>query len=232
MCIYIYIYTYTYVYIYICIYILRSIYIFIYIYTCIYINISAKNSDPDSLLELLELVVGAAVMCERKATFIQAIFGLDHLSQTVLKGMVEHAMHRMQDYPIEGEGVHDDRGDLESTAVVSGIDLIGEGVAAMDNVGDSSEELIRAREMVRHLQGERSRLLGLVSDLEAGQSALKQEADVMQSQREQIDRDREVSGGERSNKETAAITAINVTLQVRYPICRQIFNSWQSVSSL
>jgi hypothetical protein len=112
------------------------------------------------------------------------------------------------------------------------MDLIEEGVVAVDNVGESSEELIRAREMVRHLQGERSRLLSLVSDLEAGQSALKQEADVMQIQREQIDRDREASGGERSNKETAAITAINVTLQVRYPICRQIFNSWQGVSSL
>ena len=31
-------------------------------------------------------------MCERKATFILAISRLGHMSQTVLKGMVEHAM--------------------------------------------------------------------------------------------------------------------------------------------
>jgi hypothetical protein len=83
-----------------------------------------------------------------QATFIQAIFGLDHLSQTVLKGMVEHAMHRMQDYPIDGEGVEEDR---ENDGVIVGVDLIEEGVVtAADSVGDSSEELIRAREMVRH----------------------------------------------------------------------------------
>eukprot|EP00596_Hydrurales_sp_CCMP1899_P005175 CAMPEP_0119034874 /NCGR_PEP_ID=MMETSP1177-20130426/1896_1 /TAXON_ID=2985 /ORGANISM="Ochromonas sp, Strain CCMP1899" /LENGTH=711 /DNA_ID=CAMNT_0006992673 /DNA_START=257 /DNA_END=2389 /DNA_ORIENTATION=+ len=179
--------------------------------SCVNVDTIAKNSDPDSLLELLELIVGAAVMCERKATFIQAIFGLDHLSQTVLKGMVEHAMHRMQDYPVDGEGVEGDRED--DGALVLGADLIEE-VTAVDGVGDSSEELIRAREMVRHLQGERHRLLSLVGDLEAGQSALKQEADAMQTLREQSDRDKEQSGGERSNKETAAITAINVTLQM------------------
>jgi hypothetical protein len=72
------------------------------------VNAIAADSDPDSLLELLELVVGAAVMCERKGTFIQAIFGLDHLSQTILKGLVEHAIESMKDYP-EASG-----GDLPS----------------------------------------------------------------------------------------------------------------------
>ena len=65
------------------------------------------------MLELLELIVGAAVMCDRKATFIQAIFRLDHISQTVLKGMVEHAIDRMKVYP----PVDDEEQDGQQTAV-------------------------------------------------------------------------------------------------------------------
>jgi HOOK domain len=144
------------------------------------IRMTAKTSDPDNLLELLELIVGAAVMCDRKATFIQAIFRLDHISQTVLKGMVEHAIDRMKVYP----PVEDAEEDGQQTAVEQ--DRVG---------GDPSEELIRAREMVRHLQEERNSLLSLVS--------------------EQTDKDKEVGGRERDTKEAAAIAARNLNLQVR-----------------
>ena len=159
----------------------------------------AKTSDPDNLLELLELIVGAAVMCDRKATFIQAIFRLDHISQTVLKGMVEHAIDRMKVYP----PVDDAEEDGQQTAVEQ--DRVG---------GDPSEELIRAREMVRHLQEERNSLLSLVSELQVGHTALQKEATALQAQKEQTDKDKEVGGRERDTKEAAAIAARNLNLQV------------------
>lgn len=58
---------------------------------------TAKTHDPDELLNFLELVVGAAVMCEHKAQFIRKIFELDHHSQAVLKGLVETVMARAED---------------------------------------------------------------------------------------------------------------------------------------
>ena len=138
-------------------------------------------------------------MCERKATFIQAIFRLDHMSQTVLKGMVEHAMQRMQDYVPDGEDIDNDKP--------------GSGLRVVESV-DSSEELIRAREMVRHLQEERNRLLALVSDLQAGESALQLETSKLQKEREQREKDKDLNGGERDSKEAAAIAAVHLNLQV------------------
>lgn len=142
-------------------------------------------------------------MCERKATFIQAIFRLDHLSQTVLKGMVEHAMQRMVDYTpaLDEEEKQKAAGGLKDS-----------------ESGDASEELIRAREMVRHLQEERNRLLGLVNELQAGESALQLETNKLQEEREQREKDREFGGGERDSKEAAAIAADHLNLQVRLHI--------------
>ena len=141
-------------------------------------------------------------MCERKATFIQAIFRLDHISQTVLKGIVEHAIDRMRAYPPEGESA---------------------SVAAAEHPPlqdlDQSEELIRARELVRHLQEERNRLLGMVGDLQAGHSALQVEATALQAKKEQAEKEREMSGGERDSEEAAAAAARNRALQVRDFTC-------------
>ena len=143
------------------------------------------------------MIVGAAVMCERKATFIQAIFRLDHISQTVLKGMVEHAIDRMKPYPPIGEETNEN-----TSSEMPAHDL------------DPSEELIRAREMVRHLQEERNRLLGLVGELEAGHSALQSEANTLQAEIAHSEKEKEFGGGERDSKEAAAILARNRTLQV------------------
>lgn len=145
------------------------------------------------------MIVGAAVMCERKATFIQAIFRLDHISQTVLKGMVEHAIDRMKPYPPLGEETNEHTS-LSADAPAQDI--------------DPSEELIRAREMVRHLQEERNRLLGLVGELEAGHSALQSEASVLQAEIAHSEKEKEFGGGERDSKEAAAVLARNRTLQV------------------
>lgn len=121
------------------------------------------------------------------------------MSQTVLKGMVEHAMQRMQDYVPDGEDIDNDKP--------------GSGLRVVESV-DSSEELIRAREMVRHLQEERNRLLALVSDLQAGESALQLETSKLQKEREQREKDKDLNGGERDSKEAAAIAAVHLNLQV------------------
>lgn len=60
-------------------------------------HITAKANDPDDILDLLELVVGAAVMCDDKAVFIPKIFNLHEVSQAVLKGLVEQVMGRAVD---------------------------------------------------------------------------------------------------------------------------------------
>ena len=60
----------------------------------VFVIILAKSSDPDEILNLLELV---AVMCEDKAVFIAKIFELNDVSQAVLKGLVEQVMGRAED---------------------------------------------------------------------------------------------------------------------------------------
>lgn len=63
----------------------------------VFVIILAKSSDPDEILNLLELVIGVAVMCEDKAVFIAKIFELNDVSQAVLKGLVEQVMGRAED---------------------------------------------------------------------------------------------------------------------------------------
>lgn len=51
----------------------------------------------DEILNLVELIVGVAVMCESKAVFIRNIFLLNPDSQAVLKDLVEHVLGRATD---------------------------------------------------------------------------------------------------------------------------------------
>lgn len=75
-------------------------------------SFAARSHDAEAIVNLLELVIGVAVLCENKANFIQRIFALDQSSQEVLKGMVERAMHRVWDLNAEeeqgDEGEHGD----------------------------------------------------------------------------------------------------------------------------
>ena len=110
----------------------------------------------------------------------------------------------------ETEGREGTSGKAGGMGGVGGVGGAGGSVGA----GEASEELIRAREMVRHLQEERTRLLGLVSDLQVGQAALEGETLRLHEERERRDRDREASGGERDGKEAAALLALQHSLQV------------------
>ena len=125
------------------------------------VNAIAKENDVDEILSLVELVVGAAVMCESKATFIQNIFSLNHASQTALKGHIEQVMQRMTDYDGEGDDSFaadsGDSGPNSGATVSAGLTATNKSpvaaVSGMDG-GDVSEELIRysISRMVLYLQ--------------------------------------------------------------------------------
>jgi chromosome segregation ATPase len=107
-------------------------------------NVISRDGDPDETVNLLELILGAAVQCETKAEFIGQIFELEEMSQLVLKSMVERAMGRTTALENDGNDETDNN----------------EG-------GGDSEELIRAQEMIKHLQEERQRILNETSSLES-----------------------------------------------------------------
>jgi hypothetical protein len=116
------------------------------------VNAIAKENDVDEILSLVELVVGAAVMCESKATFIQKIFSLNHASQTALKGHIEQVMQRMTDYDGEGDDsfAADAGGSGRNSGAALSVGLTAtnrslEASAAVSGMygGDVSEELIR-----------------------------------------------------------------------------------------
>ncbi len=70
--------------------------------------IAAKSNSEDDIFDLLEVIMGCAVLCENKAKFIQSIFSLDHSYQAVLKGLIERVMSRVSDV-VSNEGKsHDD----------------------------------------------------------------------------------------------------------------------------
>ena len=128
---------------------------------------AAKSNDPDEILNLLELIVGVAVMCEDKAVFIPKIFELNDLSQAVLKGLVEQVMSRAED-------IEDENG--EGRAKMSN-DVHDDAAEAMGDLQLSSsmteKEQLRVKEMLKHLQDERTRLLGEVNSLEQSNDSLK-----------------------------------------------------------
>lgn len=150
-----------------------------------------RAEDVEDLLSMLELIVGAAVMCEDKATFIRNIFLLNHASQTVLKGLVEQVLSRAEDiaaFPSDGVAgggyepnllpdfpsttsslkLHEDfprsRAGLEEPYKAKDAEAIG---------GPSEEERLRLVEMVSHLQMERQRLLENREHLSSANEALR-----------------------------------------------------------
>ena len=134
------------------------------------INAITRKCDHDEIINLLELVVGCAVLCEDKAIFIQNIFSLDHLSQSILQGMVQRAMDRTYDLTTNSNMSPADNSNF------------GESKAAGGEEEGETEDLIRSREMVRHLQEERQRLLGSVASLEQSNIALTQDLDKLREQ--------------------------------------------------
>lgn len=134
-------------------------------------NAIAKNHNPEALLDLLEVVVGVAVMCEDKNVFIQNIFALEKESQIVLKEMVENVMHRTYD-------LEEDPGLDQSTGI-----------------GTISLELQRLQGQMRKLEAEKQSLSHLVDDLSKNNSALKKELEDLKEEefRRAVNKDSDIS---------------------------------------
>jgi hypothetical protein len=148
--------------------------------TAVDVNRIVNGEDTDDLVNLLELLIGAAVMCEEKATFIRNIFLLNHSAQAMLKGLVERVLSRVVDiqqlstdpaYP-DGRGL-DSQNDLEDDP-----DTMGGSMKSSSNtncIKMSDEDRNRSNELLQHLQLERQRLL-------AESAALAQSNETLRAQ--------------------------------------------------
>lgn len=80
------------------------------------IFILGRLQNLDEILNLVELVVGVAVMCESKAVFIRNIFLLNPDSQAVLKEFVEHVLGRATDLEEDTEESVQDPSNIPSSS--------------------------------------------------------------------------------------------------------------------
>lgn len=137
-------------------------------------NDIAKNHSADEIMKLVELIVGVAVFCDNKQVFIGKIFELSADSQSVLKGLVQHVMESAEDLAVETSDafVDVDVPAADEEEVTFATSNVAEG-ATGSGPGAAEGDLLRAREMLSHMQQERSRLLGDLQTLEAQNESLK-----------------------------------------------------------
>lgn len=144
-------------------------------------------------MELLELVVGVAVLCEQKAIFINAIFGLGHTSQAYLKAMVEQVLSRLEDIGEGEEAGEDGEGEEELVKHISSYDLdeqldnnvTGQGISSKGKASTQDADKIRALEhhvqdledQLLHLTEERNQLVSEKDSLEKNSVRLAAEID-------------------------------------------------------
>ena len=168
----------------------------------------AKSSNRESLLELMALIVGAAVMCEKKAFYINAIFELDHDSQTVLKELVEHAMSSLKEcgdedavmFPTDSNMVHEDyRGDRRypnKTEVIN-----------------TDKERSASDALYSQLVNDHNLLLNHVHQLEDDAASSKQELLTVLKQIENMKEDKSREDI-RHSTETSNLSELNDSLQL------------------
>lgn len=127
-------------------------------------------------MNLLELLIGAAVMCEEKATFIRNIFLLNHSAQAMLKRLVERVLSRVEDIQqLNTDPVyHGDRGLDSQNDLEDDPDTLG-GSMKSNSIKMSDEDRNRSNELLQHLQMERQRLL-------AESAALAQSNETLRAQ--------------------------------------------------
>lgn len=135
----------------------------------------AKSQDLDEVLNVMELVIGAAVMCEDKARFIKKIFSLDSTVQTVLKALIEQNMSRLVDCDSSRFSIGSESGDhIESQNPA--------GAAAM---------IAELQQVIGHLHSERQKLLGDIHDLKSHSTASQSDAESLRCQVTELLRERE-----------------------------------------
>ena len=122
----------------------------------------------DEILNYVELVLGACIMCPNKAKFIENIFKLDSATQKILQVYIQRVMSSAVEVSTDTE--------------VLNVDSV--------NSGGISEELIRAQEMIKHLSNERNRLLETISSVEGRYSALYDDHEELQVKCKELENDR------------------------------------------
>jgi len=149
--------------------------------------IAKPPHDTDEILNLMELVIGAAVMCDEKARFIKAIFALDSTVQNVLKALIEQAMGRLIDYDpsastsASGSAQHQNEEQHGAAAVIS-----------------------EMQQVVGHLHEERQRLLVDLIDQKSACSAAQAETERLRGQVADLLRDKEAFEGSEQRASTMA----------------------------
>lgn len=88
----------------------------------------ARESDPDAIASLVELVAAAAVTCAAKGDYIQRIMQMSPEGQLAMKGVIESSLQRVSDYTTE------DQYDDESELVFGGVNDGGEEMLDEDNL--------------------------------------------------------------------------------------------------
>lgn len=68
----------------------------------------ARDSDPEALENLFELVAGAAVLCDNKAEFVQRIMTMSENSQMGMKIVLERSLSKLDDFDAEGDSDDED----------------------------------------------------------------------------------------------------------------------------
>mmetsp|Transcript_10383 Transcript_10383/g.15782 ORF Transcript_10383/g.15782 Transcript_10383/m.15782 type:complete len:678 (-) Transcript_10383:152-2185(-) len=142
------------------------------------VNAIARGQESQSILGLIEIVIGVAVLCENKAQFIQNIFSLDQDAQVVLKDIVENVMGRMYDLETD----HSPGEDGEDSAILR-------------------TELQNAEEIISNQKAEIEELRATFAEVVAANTALKQEVEALKESefRREVDKD-----SDRSKAQAAA----------------------------
>lgn len=153
------------------------------------VNAIARDVDHGEILSMLELVVAVAVMCEDKAIFIPKIFELDHLSQTILKNLVEQVMGRAVDADNE------ETDDLKLTPKASSDNLSQQGINQAKD-----DEVLRANTMIEHLQVENEKLVNRLDTLLQSNQLLNNQIQQLSNESTQKQSEREIN--QQDNKNT------------------------------
>jgi protein HOOK3 len=157
----------------------------------------ARDLSEDDFMDLLELVVGCAVLCENKARFIKNIFSLDVSAQAVLKGMIERVMARVSDVSHADYEEEEEDDDAEVDAKN----------ASFASNGEASRDNIMLQDMVRKMQAERLQLLSQIDHLEGEKRALVESTRALKEDLQRNDAEREAIEGNDRSRATAAVNA-------------------------
>eukprot|EP01036_Dinobryon_divergens_P022096 gene22096-30331_t len=158
--------------------------------TAVDVNRIVNGEDTDDLVNLLELLIGAAVMCEEKATFIRNIFLLNHSAQAMLKRLVERVLGRVEDIQqlSPDSAYHGGRGLDSQNDLEDGPDTLGGSMKSSTNMNCikmSDEDRNRSNELLQHLQMERQRLLAESAALAQSNETLRAQLHRLQDSSQQ-----------------------------------------------